>query len=97
MQAYYNYRQTVLLAIEETENALNAYMNEMKRKDYLAEASTAQGMSANIAREQYRAGVATQLDLLTAERGQLDSEGDAINSQGLAAEKLINLYKAMGR
>ncbi len=96
-QAFYNYRQTVLLAVEETENALNAYVNEMKRKDELSEVAAIQAQAGNIAREQYRAGVASQLDLLTAERGQLDAEGEAVNSQALAAEKLMNLYKAFGR
>jgi outer membrane protein TolC len=95
-QAFYNYQQTILLALEETENALTSYLNEQKRRDSLAVAAAEQDKAAIIAREQYKAGVASQLDLLTAEENKLDAENDLALSDAAVAENLITLYRALG-
>lgn len=97
MQAFYNYRQVTLLAIEDVENALVSYVNEIKRAEKLAEVVESQKKSASIAREQYTSGVTTQLDVLTAERGLLDAESEYTTSQTSIAEKLVVLYRALGR
>ncbi len=95
-QALYNYQQAVLLALEDTENALNTYINELKRRDMLADAAQEQAKAAVIAREQYKAGVATQLDLLYAEQNQLNADSDLAQSKGAAAIDLMLLYRALG-
>jgi NodT family efflux transporter outer membrane factor (OMF) lipoprotein len=94
-QAFYNYQQTILLALEETENALTSYLNEQKRRDTLAIVAAEEDKAAIIAREQYKAGVTTQLDLLTAEENKLDSENDLALSNSAVAQNLIALYRAL--
>ncbi len=95
-QAFFTYKQTVLLAVEETENALSAYLNEQRRKKNLAAAASAQGNATDIAREQYKVGVATQLDLLLAENNRLEAETQLVLSQASAAANLIQLFTALG-
>jgi len=95
-QAFYTYQQTVLLAVEETENAFSAYINEQRRKKNLASAASEQAKATDVAREQYKAGVATQLDLLLAENSQLDAENQLVLSETAVADDLIQLYNALG-
>ncbi len=95
-EAFALYQQTVLLAVERTENALAAYLDEQRRAASLASAASHQARAALIAREQYKSGVAGQLDLLIAERNQLDAESDLTESQANVAEDIVRLYRALG-
>lgn len=95
-QALANYQQTVLLALEETENALSAYSSERRRRAMLADAANQQTAAANIALEQYKAGTTTQLDLLTAQNNQLNAENDLVLSEAAILDSAILLYRALG-
>jgi len=95
-QAFYLYKQAVLLALEETENSLDAYINERQRSILLQKVAVDQARAVNIAREQYRAGIITQLDLLDAQRNQLDAESGWVFSLQTATDNLIQLYRALG-
>lgn len=95
-QAFYNYKQTVLQALEDTENNLDAYMDERRRSGLLKKVASGQGRAVNIAREQYRGGIVTQLDLLDSERSLLDAESNWVLSLQTATDNLIQLYHALG-
>ncbi len=96
-EAFYTYQQTVLLALEQIENALTAYMNEQKRQGLLSAAAQEQGKAAEVAREQYKVGATTQLDLLTAENNQLDADNELTLSNAALATDLIQLYSVLGQ
>jgi NodT family efflux transporter outer membrane factor (OMF) lipoprotein len=96
-QAFYLYKQTVLLALEDTENNLTAYMNERRRNDLLQNVAIKQARAVAIASEQYRAGIVTQLDLLDAQRNQLDAESNWVLSLQTETDNLIGLYHALGQ
>jgi NodT family efflux transporter outer membrane factor (OMF) lipoprotein len=96
-QAFYAYKQTVLLALEDTENSLNAYMNERQRSTLLRKVAQEQSRAVTIASEQYRGGIVTQLDLLDAQRNQLEAESNWVLSQQAATDDLIGLYRALGQ
>ena len=65
------YEQTVLLALEETENALVGYREEQARLVQLVEQARESARAADIARTRYREGLTDFLTLLDAERTQL--------------------------
>ena len=75
------YEQTVLRAIEETENALVGYREAQARLERLMEQARQSARSADLARTRYREGLTDFLDLLDAERTQLGAE-DAVASGG---------------
>ena len=56
-QALLGYEQTVLLALEEVENALVAFEQEKRRRDRLSEAVSAAQRSVDIVRTQYLSGL----------------------------------------
>ena len=62
------YEQTVLQALEETENALIGYREQQRRLIALADQARESTRAASIARIRYREGVSDFLDLLDAER-----------------------------
>lgn len=96
-QAFYLYKQTVLLALEDVENSLSAYQNEATRSVLLQNVASEQARAATIASEQYKGGIVTQLDLLDAQRNQLDAEFNWVLSLQATTDNLIALYHALGQ
>lgn len=95
-QALLTYQQTVLQSLEEVENNLVSYLNELKRHSSLITVAANQATAATIAAEQYRVGVAAQIDLLVAERNRLDAQNDVVLSEAAIAENIILLYRSLG-
>lgn len=89
------YEQTVLLALEETENALVALGQERQRQAYLQEAETAAAQAVELARQRYRDGIADYLSVLDAERTLLKLEEEVAAVQSANATRLVGVYKAL--
>jgi len=90
------YEQTVLRALEETENALIAYSQSRRRLDYLHTSAGASQRAAELARKRFEVGTSDFLDVLEAERSQLQADADLSESRAATARSLIALYKALG-
>jgi multidrug efflux system outer membrane protein len=90
------YQQTVLLALEETENALSDYGRERQRLAHLEKAAAASVQAADLATQRFEGGVADFLTALDAYRTALEAEDLLAASQTKAATALIALYKALG-
>ena len=93
-QSLATYEQTVLLALEETENALVALSRERRRSDYLAEAERSAAEAVQLTRQRYRDGIADYLSVLDAERTLLNLQEQLVTAQTLSATRLISVYKA---
>jgi multidrug efflux system outer membrane protein len=90
------YEQTVLRALEETENALVAYRDEQERLVKLADQARESTRAAAIARTRYREGLADFLDLLDAERTQLQAEDAVAQAEAGVFTGVVAVYKAFG-
>ncbi len=90
------YERTVLLALEETENALVDFGREQARRDLLRESVRAAAEATALARQRYEGGVADFLPVLDAERTQLDVEAQLALSETRTATTLVAIYKALG-
>ena len=95
-QALATYEQTVLLALEETENALVALSRERQRFAYLTEAERSATEAVQLARQRYRDGIADYLSVLDAERTLLNLQEQLVTAQTLTVTRLIAVYKALG-
>jgi multidrug efflux system outer membrane protein len=95
-EALANYEQTVLLALEETENALSDYARERQRQAHLARAAEASQSASDLALQRFEGGVSDFLTALDAYRTALDAEDQLAASQTRAATALVALYKALG-
>jgi multidrug efflux system outer membrane protein len=90
------YEQTVLLALEETENALALYREQQQRLVKLADQARESSRAASIARVRYREGVADFLALLDAERTELQAEESVAQAEAGTFTAVVALYKALG-
>jgi multidrug efflux system outer membrane protein len=90
------YEQTVLQALEETENALVQYGRERARRDTLVEAVAQSERAAALADARYQAGAADFLASLVAQRTVLRLQIDLADSRTRTVTSLIALYKALG-
>lgn len=95
-QAYLNYEQVVLLAVEEVENALASVKNEEDRFAALNEAVNSSSKTVSLTKDNYREGLIDFQNVLDAERTILVNEDDRAISQGQIAASYVALYKALG-
>jgi outer membrane protein, multidrug efflux system len=91
-----SYRGTVLVAVEETENALVAIDATERRERELVKAEEAARNATLLARSQYQAGLIDFQSLLEAERGLLTTSDSRATARANRAGALVQLYKALG-
>jgi len=89
------YQETVLRALEETENALAGFRAANQSEDELRAAAAAAGEAARLARMRYDVGASDYLAVLDAERTHLDLEDRHVQSETQRATALAALYKAL--
>lgn len=95
-QALRAWEQSVLVALQETHDALTGFGREQERRASLEQAAAAQREAAELARERHAAGLSDFLEVLDAERSLLSAEDElALSEQALAAN-VVRLYKALG-
>jgi outer membrane protein, multidrug efflux system len=90
------YEQTVLKALEETENSLVTHARARERLVHDEAAVRASNTAAGLARVRYENGASDFLAVLDAERIRLQSEDQLARSRTEAATSLIAVYKALG-
>jgi len=90
------YEQTVLRALEETEDALVTHARTRDSLKDATDAADASRTAARIARARYEGGMVDFLEVLDAERTQLAAEDRLARSRTEAATSLIAVYKALG-
>jgi outer membrane protein TolC len=95
-ELFVNYKQTILAAVQQVDDAVAAYGAAQKRLKDLSRALVAARQSTKLATERYDRGLTDYLNVLDAERQQFDLEEQYVSTQQTAAEQLITLYKALG-
>jgi multidrug efflux system outer membrane protein len=90
------YEQTVLRALEETENALVAYREQQRRLVSLVDQARESGRAAAIARVRYREGLADFLALLDAERTELQAQEAVAQAEAGVFTGVVGIYKSLG-
>ena len=95
-QALIAYERTVLDALEEVENALNAYGQEQQHQAFITKATVAAERAAELANDQYQAGLVAFNNVLDARRSLLTLQDEQVKSNGNIIANLVRLYKALG-
>ena len=90
------YKETVLRAWQEVDDALVTYDAEQRRRDRLAQAVTMNERALSVARERYKAGALDYLDVLNVQKQLLEAQSSLEQSRATAATNLITLCKALG-
>ena len=95
-QALATYEKTVLVSLQEVEDALVAYSKEQATWKSLSEAVTANQRAVDISNELYSKGLVEFLNVLINERSLYTSQDDLAQSTQRVSADLVSLYKAMG-
>jgi NodT family efflux transporter outer membrane factor (OMF) lipoprotein len=95
-EAQAQYNQTVLRALQEVEVSLVRYRTSRARVERIQDAASASERAAELARLRFSGGVADFLQVLDAERTQLEAQDQLAQSRTEAATAYAALYKALG-
>jgi len=95
-QALARWERTVLVAVEEVENAMTGFLREQVRVAHLAEAATQARRAAEIASAQYTSGLTDFQNVVDFERATAELEDQLTQSRALITNNLIALYRALG-
>jgi NodT family efflux transporter outer membrane factor (OMF) lipoprotein len=90
------YRQTVLTSFQEVEDNLAALRILAQEADVQDDAVRAVRQVVTIRNNQYRAGIASYLEVVIAQAAALNNERTAINLLGRRLNASVNLIKALG-
>jgi multidrug efflux system outer membrane protein len=90
------YEQTVLLALEEAENALTTYDRERVRLRLLEAAATSAQEAATLARQLYQDVTSDFLSVVDAQRVSLAAQDEIVLSRTRAITAWIGIHKALG-
>jgi NodT family efflux transporter outer membrane factor (OMF) lipoprotein len=90
------YDKTVLMSLEDVENALVAYSKEQVRHRSLQEAVDASRSAVEISNELYKNGLTSFLNVVDAERSLYQAEDELVQSERTVTVNLVALYKALG-
>jgi len=95
-QAALQYRQTVLNALQEVDNALVAYRTEQDRRAALVRTVEANRVSLQLATDSYRNGLTPFVTVLDAERQLAQTREQLAQSTVNVTTNLIAVYKSLG-
>jgi NodT family efflux transporter outer membrane factor (OMF) lipoprotein len=95
-QALIGYEAAVLGALQEVEDVLVAYAEEQSRRESLRLATQSAKAAADLAQQQYAAGLIDFQAVLDAQRSLLALQDQLATSEGEVTSNLIRLYKALG-
>jgi NodT family efflux transporter outer membrane factor (OMF) lipoprotein len=94
-QAVLTYRDTVLRAYEEVEDAVIAFLHEQQRARTLDESARAAARSTDLALRQYERGLIYFQPLLDSQRVLVQEQDTLSESRGLVLVNLIAVYRAL--
>jgi len=90
------YERSVLLALEDTENALAGYARQQQALRTVGEQVAAARRAAELAQVRYKEGGTDFLTLLEAQRGQLAAEDALARGEADVNTGVVAIYKALG-
>jgi multidrug efflux system outer membrane protein len=91
-----NYRRTVLTAMQEVEDGITGLTALDRAYEQAQRATLSAGKVLQLANDRYEGGVATYLDVITAQQSQLGTERQVVQLQGQRMLTSVFLVKALG-
>ena len=91
-----NYRNTVLNALREVEDALVAYRTDLRARDRVAETLRSAETSEKLSRDAWRSGLVPFVQVLDAQRSSITYRQKLIQANLTVAQDAVSLYKALG-
>jgi len=91
-----NYRQTVLTALQDVDNALVNYRTDQDQVSGLDQTTEALQTAFDLASDSYRQGLSTFINVLDAQRQLAQAHQQSAEAKVKTSTDLVSLYKALG-
>ena len=91
-----NYKKTIVVAVEEVDNAIKQYRALLERQRDLGNALDQSRRAVELATERYERGLTDFLNVLDAQRQEFGLEDQYVIAQQAAAVEFVFLYKSLG-
>jgi NodT family efflux transporter outer membrane factor (OMF) lipoprotein len=95
-QALIQYRETVIQAAREVEDAMTGFNGARVRSGILADTVTSAKRSNQLSMFRYKEGFSDYQRVLDSQQGLFNQQQNMVNSRAAAARSLVSLYKALG-
>lgn len=95
-EAILTYRQTVLSAFHDVDNAMTTYAQDQRRTSDLDRQVRESRRGRDLSRDRYTSGLGAYIDVLNAEHQANQAELDLAQSVVTASTDLVALFKALG-
>lgn len=90
------YQKTVLRAFQDVEDSLQSYAAAMRQQDALSAALGSAQLTETRSLEQYKAGLASYINVLDADRTLASAQDQLAQSEQSRVQALVSVYKALG-
>ena len=97
VQAYDAWRKAILQSLQDVETALTNVSRLQEQRVALAKAKTNASKAVALAQVRYREGDNSLLDVLDAQRQQIEADSALIDAESNYVTSIIALYKALGQ
>jgi NodT family efflux transporter outer membrane factor (OMF) lipoprotein len=91
-----NYRETIIGAVREVDNAIDFFSAQQVRVQDLNDAMAAGQQAVDLATARYNRGLTDFLNVVDAERQFYEIEQQDISAQTAAGEQFVQLYRSLG-
>lgn len=95
-EAFFNYQKTIMNGFHEVATSLSGIKNLQKQYDLRKEEAEVLRNAVTTANDLYRAGAASYLEVITAQKDVVDAEIGLINTKKEMMLNLVNLYRSLG-
>jgi len=92
----FNYKQTVLNAVRDVDNAVGAYGAQQARLRNLSDALTAAKRAVSLAEQRFDRGLIDSLNVIDAQRQLYDLQEQYVMAQQAEGDQFVLLYKSLG-
>lgn len=91
-----NYNQTVMTAVEETDNAMSSYLTAIRQINDIQEVIDQSKRSLDLSVDLYKRGLTPFSNVVTAQMSLLEYQDRSVVAKGSALSSLVKLYVALG-
>ncbi|MCP1116532.1 efflux transporter outer membrane subunit [Robbsia andropogonis] len=91
-----DYRKAVLEALRDADTALSRYGHQRENVVQLMAVQASATRSATLVEQRYRAGAASMIDWLDAERTRLSAERDTVSGKAQLVQDFVTIQKSLG-
>lgn len=95
-EAFFQYKNTILKALEDVENQISNYVNIKQRKQFLNQSTSSNQLALHLSLERYKKGLSAFNNVTQSETLLFQAQTAEINAASDQSKRVIAIYKSLG-